>query len=59
MTAERHGYIEVECSDGLPGFFIEYTAPVKDALTPVNVLACGMASGIAGGCKLPQNVKKG
>ncbi|MGA0603447.1 hypothetical protein ACO2Q3_22250 [Caulobacter sp. KR2-114] len=58
VTSDRKGYIEVECSDGLPGFMIEYNAPLKDALTPINVLPCSLASGIAGGCKLPQNVKK-
>lgn len=56
VTAEKHGYIEVGCADGLPGFMIEYTVT---PLNPIQVLGCSQATGIAGGCKLPGNVKKG
>lgn len=55
VTAEKHGFIEVGCADGLPGFMIEYTVT---PLAPLNVLGCSQASGIAGGCKLPGNTKK-
>ena len=41
----------VACSDGLPGYVIEYTDP----LTPKEVVACGFA----GSCVLPTNKKKG
>ncbi|MBS0410528.1 MAG: hypothetical protein JSR86_11480 [Proteobacteria bacterium] len=55
VTAEKHGYIEVGCADGLPGFMIEYSVT---PLAPLNVLGCAQATGIAGGCKLPGNTKK-
>lgn len=54
LTADKHGYVEVACADGLPGFMIQY------ALTPFaakTVLPCSQASGVAGGCKLPGNNK--
>ncbi len=54
VTADQRGFIEVACSDGLPGYMIEY------AMTPVapkGVLACASAAGIAGGCTLPGNKK--
>ncbi len=55
VTAEKHGFIEVACADGLQGYMIEYTVT---PLSPVNVIICSQASGIAGGCKLPGNAKK-
>jgi hypothetical protein len=52
VSAEKHGYIEVGCADGLPGFMIEYAlAP----LTPKTALVCAEAKGISGGCTLPHN----
>ena len=55
VTADGHGYVEVACADGLPGYMIEYTmAP----FAPKSPLACSEARGIAGGCTLPGNSKK-
>ena len=56
ITADQRGYMEVGCADGLQGYMIEY------ALTPItakNVIVCSEAAGIAGGCTLPGNTKKG
>jgi hypothetical protein len=56
VTADHKGYLEVACSDGLPGYMIEYSmAP----LTPKSPITCSEAKGISGGCALPGNVKKG
>jgi hypothetical protein len=55
VTTDKHGYIEVACADGLPGYMIEY------AMTPLkatSTITCFEAKGIAGGCTLPTNVKK-
>ena len=54
-TAEKHGYVEVACSDGNPGWVIDYALT---PMTPTSVITCGQASGIGGGCKLPTNTKK-
>jgi hypothetical protein len=54
ITPDQHGYIEVGCSDGLPGFFIDYQLT---PLTPVRAILCGEAKGISGGCTLPGNTK--
>jgi hypothetical protein len=55
VTADQRGFIEVACSDGLPGYMIEYgMAP----LAPKNAIACASAASIAGGCTLPGNGKK-
>jgi hypothetical protein len=43
--------LEVACSDGLPGYMIQFT----DAQTPKDVTACSFA----GNCVLPTNKKKG
>jgi hypothetical protein len=52
VTPDQHGYIEVGCSDGLPGFMVEYTLnPIK----PKQPLVCAEAKGIGGGCTLPHN----
>ena len=54
LSADQRGYIEVGCSDGLPGYMIEYaTTPIS----PKNAIVCAEAKGIAGGCTLPGNVK--
>ncbi|MGI8839259.1 MAG: hypothetical protein ACR2F8_00480 [Caulobacteraceae bacterium] len=55
VTAERRGYLEVACADGLPGYMIEYS------ITPLaakSTIACSEAKGISGGCTLVGNVKK-
>jgi hypothetical protein len=51
-TATGDGFLEVACSDGLPGWVINY--PAKSD-TPKEVLSCKQAAGIGGGCKLPTN----
>ena len=52
------GYVEVACSDGLPGWVIAY--PLKDTTgKPKELLSCLQAKGVGGGCKLPTNVTKG
>jgi hypothetical protein len=54
VTADKRGYIEVGCSDGLPGYMIEYSmGPLKAKST----LVCAEAQGISGGCTLPHNKK--
>jgi len=55
LTADKHGYIEVGCSDGLPGYMIEYT---MNPITPKSPLVCAEARGIGGGCTLPHNATK-
>ena len=55
VTADGHGYVEVACSDGLPGYMIEF---VMSPFKPKAPIACSEARGIAGGCTLPGNVKK-
>lgn len=51
------GYVEVACSDGLPGWVMAYplntTAPHAK-----EVLSCLQAKGVGGGCKLPTNATK-
>jgi hypothetical protein len=54
ITADRHGYTEVACADGLQGYMIEYTL---DPITPKATILCAEAKGIAGGCSLPGNKK--
>ncbi len=55
VTADKHAYVEVGCSDGLPGYMIEYTlSPIR----PTTPIVCAEAKGISGGCTLPGNVKK-
>ncbi len=62
ITADKKGFIEVGCSDGLPGYMLQY--PVKPPL-PMKAdtaIVCNQASGIAGGCTLAGNTgatKKG
>ncbi len=55
VTPDQHGYIEVGCSDGLPGYMIEYTL---NPITPRTPLVCAEAKGIGGGCNLPHNATK-
>jgi hypothetical protein len=54
VTADKKGYTEVACSDGLQGYMIEYQiSPLK----MTSVIICNEAKGIAGGCTLPGNKK--
>jgi len=55
-TGDGRGFNEVACSDGLPGFMIEYGP--RPEVKPKTTIACGSAGGIAGGCRLPGNIKK-
>ena len=55
VTADKHAYIEVGCSDGLQGYMIEYT---PNPITAKSTIICNDARGIAGGCTLPGNTKK-
>ncbi|HWF00162.1 MAG TPA: hypothetical protein VG248_10235 [Caulobacteraceae bacterium] len=57
MTPDKRGYMEVGCSDGLPGFMIEYKVPVPAKMAATSVIPCSEAKGIAGGCTLPGNRK--
>jgi hypothetical protein len=55
VTSDQTGYIEVGCSDGLPGYMIAYTMnPIK----PKTPLVCAEAKGIGGGCTLKNNATK-
>jgi hypothetical protein len=55
VTADKKGYTEVACADGLQGYMIEYTiSPLK----MTSVIVCSEAKGIAGGCTLPGNTAK-
>ncbi len=54
LTADKKGYIEVACSDGLQGYMIEYSL---NPLKPATTLVCTQATGIGGGCSLPGNKK--
>lgn len=46
------GFVEVACSDGLPGWVIGYP---NGSDTAKEVLSCLQAANIGGGCKLPTN----
>lgn len=52
-TADAN-YLEVACSDGLPGWVIGY---VPGTAKPKEVLSCLQGEGL-GGCKLPTNKRK-
>jgi hypothetical protein len=55
VTADKKGFTEVACSDGLQGYMIEYdVSPLK----MTSVIICSEAKGIAGGCTLPGNTAK-
>jgi len=51
------GYVEVACSDGLPGWVMAYPLNVT-APAAKEVLSCVQAKGVGGGCKLPTNKTK-
>jgi hypothetical protein len=55
-TTTNQGFIEVACSDGAPGYIIEYTS---DPLAPTRATPCVQAQEIEGGCTMPANGKKG
>lgn len=46
------GFVEVACSDGLPGWVIGYP---NGGDNPKELLSCLQAANIGGGCKLPTN----
>ena len=48
-------FVEVGCSDGLPGWVIAFKSQTS---TVTDLLNCSQAEDIAGGCKLPSNTKK-
>jgi hypothetical protein len=48
-------FVEVGCSDGQPGWVIAFASHTN---TVTDVLNCGQAEDIAGGCKLASNTKK-
>lgn len=48
-------FVEVGCSDGMPGWVIAFAAQTN---TVTDLLNCSQAEDIAGGCKLPTNTKK-
>lgn len=52
-TAKGTAFIEVNCTDGLAGYLIEYT--IEPKVTATGVTGCAFAKGVAGGCKLPGN----
>ncbi|MEO6339062.1 MAG: hypothetical protein ABIO39_03390 [Caulobacteraceae bacterium] len=55
IAADKTEYVETACADGLPGFIIAFqdtSDTVKDLIT------CGSAAAVVGGCKLPTNVAK-
>ncbi len=54
VTADKRGYVEVACADGLPGFMIQFSLSPMSAKS---VLPCSQAGGVAGGCRLPGNSK--
>ena len=55
-TTTNQGFIEVACSDGAPGYIIEYTS---QPLAPTRATPCVQAQEIEGGCTMPANGKKG
>lgn len=59
VTADKKGFIEVGCSDGLPGYLLQYPVKPPAPMTAQSAIACSQASNIAGGCALPGNTTKG
>jgi hypothetical protein len=59
VTSDKKGFIEVGCSDGLQGYMLEYQIAPPAPLSVTTSIICSQASGIAGGCTLPGNTKKG
>ncbi|MFN3523470.1 MAG: hypothetical protein ACK4YQ_14580 [Phenylobacterium sp.] len=52
-TSKGTAFLEVNCTDGLAGYMIEYNVTPKIEAT--GATGCAFAKGIAGGCKLPGN----
>ena len=52
-TAKGTAFLEVNCTDGLAGYMVEYNVTPK--IEPTGATGCAFAKGIAGGCKLPGN----
>lgn len=57
-ATENEGFVEVACSDGLPGWVLGYPIGVAKPAAK-EFLSCVQAKGIGGGCKLPTNKVKG
>jgi hypothetical protein len=57
-STENEGFVEVACSDGLPGWVLGYPTGVAKPAAK-EFLSCAQAKGIGGGCKLPTNKVKG
>lgn len=53
--AQQSEFVETACSDGLPGFIIEYDI---NATAPKAVINCSQGANIGGGCKLPTNASR-
>ena len=51
------GFLEVACSDGLPGWVLVYPVGVVKPKAK-DFMSCTQAKGVGGGCKLPTNTKK-
>jgi len=57
-ATDTEGFVEVACSDGLPGWVLGYPIGVAKPAAK-EFLSCAQAKGIGGGCKLPTNKVKG
>ncbi len=57
-ATDTEGFVEVACSDGLPGWVLGYPTNVAKPAAK-EFLSCVQAKGIGGGCKLPTNKVKG
>ena len=57
-ATDSEGFVEVACSDGLPGWVLGYPTNVAKPAAK-EFLSCVQAKGIGGGCKLPTNKVKG
>jgi hypothetical protein len=57
-AAEKKAFVEVGCSDGLPGYMVEYTVSPPSPFVASSTIVCSQASEIGGGCNLPGNGKK-
>jgi hypothetical protein len=56
-STDTEGFVEVACSDGLPGWVLGYPTGVAKPAAK-EFLSCAQAKGIGGGCKLPTNKTK-
>lgn len=56
-STDTEGFVEVACSDGLPGWVLGYPTGVAKPAAK-EFLSCVQAKGIGGGCKLPTNKVK-